>query len=369
MDVLQDSVRFISTEMPRICPNCNSTYVNKSGFRTVKNDIKRQRYCCTQCHKKFVLGENGFGNVSSDPKIISESLNLVMSGMSYRNVARHIEVAHDVKITHASVYQWIKKYTRIIKEYVESVHPKIHSDVWSVDEMALNVKSTQKTGIGFYDWLWIIVDPATRFIIATEVSKKREIKDARKIISTGKKNVFANPSYVITDSLHSYSKAIRKELDSKQTAHVRTKALKDEFANRPIERIHNEMRENLSARRGLGNDASSQQFMELFKINHNFVRPHQSLGKTPSEAAGIDLDLGVDKYRSLIQKASKKDTFVSGLMKRIKYVNINNNGERIRVTQKGWLDKKVWREINDILSLYGFEWDSNDGRGFWACMT
>ena len=45
--------------------------------------------------------------------------------------------------------------------------------------------------------------------------------------------------------------------------------------------------------------------------------------------------------------------------------NIDNNGERIRVTHKGWLDKKVWREINDILNLYGFEWDSNDGRGFW----
>ena len=44
------------------------------------------------------------------------------------------------------------------------------------------------------------------------------------------------------------------------------------------------MSENLSIRRGLGNDASSQQFMELFKINHNFIRPHQTLGKTPAEA-------------------------------------------------------------------------------------
>ncbi len=32
---------------------------------------------------------------------------------------------------------------------------------------------------------------------------------------------------------------------------------------------------------------------------------------------------------------------------------------------KGWLDKKVWREINDVLSLYGFLWDTNDGQGFW----
>ena len=108
-----------------------------------------------------------------------------------------------------------------------------------------------------------------------------------------------------------------------------------EFLNRPIERIHNTMRVTLSVRRGFGNDVSSQQFMELFKINHNFVRPHQSLDKTPSEAAYIDLDLGVDKYRSLIQKALKKATFVSGLGKRIKYINIDKNGERVRVVQQG----------------------------------
>ena len=45
-------------------------------------------------------------------------------------------------------------------------------------------------------------------------------------------------------------------------------------------------------------------------------------------------------------------------------MDIDNDGKRVRVMQKGWLDKKVWREINDILSLYVFLWDANDGRGF-----
>ena len=75
-----------------------------------------------------------------------------------------------------------------------------------------------------------------------------------------------------------------------------------------MERIHNEMRENLNARRGLSNDASSQQFMELFKIDHNFIRPHQTPGKAPAEA---------------------------------------------------WSDKKIRGGINDILSLYGFSRDVN----------
>ncbi|MDI1495385.1 MAG: hypothetical protein K8823_693 [Cenarchaeum symbiont of Oopsacas minuta] len=89
-------------------------------------------------------------------------------------------------------------------------------------------------------------------------------------------------------------------------------------------------------------------------------------GKTPAEAAGISQDLGVDKYRSLIRKASSKANFVSGLGKRIKYVEIDNDGKRIYILQKGWLEKKVWIEINDILSLYWFHWDPNDGRRFWV---
>ena len=360
------STRVVATNIPQVCPRCNSTVIIKVGFRTIKNNTKRQRYLCQQCQRKFILGENGFSSISSDPKIITESLNLVMSGVSYRNVSRHIKLTHNVDIGHVTVCNWVKKYTKIMKSYVEKTYPKICPDVWSLDEMVLKVKSTKKGSKGFSVWLWTLVDPQTRYIVATEVSKRREIDDARSIIVKGKKNVSANPSYVVTDSLTSYTTAIRKELDNRYTAHVRTKAIKDEFANRPIERVHNEMREKLSARRGLGNDKSAQNFMELFQIHHNLVRPHMGLdGKTPAEYAEIGPDLGADKYRALIQNASTKSTFVTALGKRIEYVNIDSSKDRIRVVQKGWLDKKVWKEINDILSVYGFEWDVNDGRGFW----
>ena len=98
---------------------------------------------------------------------------------------------------------------------------------------------------------------------------------------------------------------------------------------------------------------------------------HQRLYHTFAHfvAVGIGLDLGKDKYRTLITKSATKATFVSGLGKRIRYVAIYNDGKRVRVMQKGWLDKKIWREINDILSLYGFSWDTNDGRGFWIFLT
>jgi transposase-like protein len=355
------------TKQPKICPRCNCTTIRKNGFRIIRNNIRRQRYSCKQCTYQFIQNENSFGMVHSDPKIITESLNLVMSGMSYRNTARHIQLSHGITISHVSVLNWIEKFTYIIKEYVESFYPEL-GDVWSLDEMALNVKNTEFIKrTGFYNWLWSIIDPKTRFLIATEVSKKRGINDARKIISNGKNRITKNPNYIITDSLSSYEEAIREEFKNR-TAHIKTLSIRDGFVNRPIERYHNEIREKLKARRGLGNEKSAKIFAELLKIHHNFIKSHMGLdGKTPAEVAGIDLNLGNDKYLDLIKQATAKKEYdiIPQLGKRIELIEIINEKDSIRVIQKGWIKKQTWREINDILMLNGFGWLSNGNDSCW----
>ena len=130
--LLQDKVstenKIERTKLPQICPRCNSTTIKKKGLRKLKDGTKRQKYQCKQCERKFILGENGFSKVSSDPKIISESLNLVMSGMSYRAISRHIYSVRQIRISHVSVNNWISKYTQLIKEYVDTLNPET-SDV------------------------------------------------------------------------------------------------------------------------------------------------------------------------------------------------------------------------------------------------
>ena len=201
--------------------------------------------------------------------------------------------------------------------------------------------------------------------LMAEDNISREIADAKKIISSGKKLVSKNPNYILTDCLNSYQAAIREEFQNK-TAHIKTKSLKEGFVNRPIERYHNEIREKLKARRGLGNDESAQNFAELHKIHHNYVRPHQGLdGKTPAQSANIELNLGDDKYLDLIKQAGTKVNFVNNLEKRIKKVTIVNEGDSIKITPKMWIDKKVWREIKDILKLHEFGWLSSGKDSCW----
>ena len=172
---------------------------------------------------------------------------------------------------------------------------------------------------------------------------------------------------MITDSLRTYEQAIRKEFDSRKVSHIKTNAIKDGFQNRPIERYHNEIREKLKAKRGLGNDESAQVFADGYRIYHNFARPHTGLPEniTPAEATGINLGLGDNKIYDLIVKSTSQNNFVANLGKRVNYVNIVNEKDCIKISPKMWLDRQVWREINNILKLSGFSWLSQGKDSCW----
>jgi hypothetical protein len=89
----------------------------------------------------------------------------------------------------------------------------------------------------------------------------------------------------------------RKEFDSRRTVHIKTKSLSEGFANRPIERRYNGVREVTKTRRGLCNNQSAHVFADLKRIEHNFCRPH--LGLPNKNIYGTILC--VDKIRARLQ--------------------------------------------------------------------
>lgn len=263
-----------------------------------------------------------------------------------------------------------------MKEYVDTLKPEL-GGVWCIDEMMVNVKGTQKTGVGFYDWAWSIISPQTRFVLAVEISKRRETEDARSILAKGKENAKGQtPSYLISDSLMSYKDAFMKELDARKTLHIKTNAIRDGFQNRPIERYHNEIRAVTKSKGGLGNDKSAQDFIDGYRIYHNYVRPHTGLPEqqTPAAAAKIDLNLNQrNRLKDLIAKSAAQKEIAEGkfavhLGERVQHVNIINEKDCIKVMLKGWLDKQVWKEINDILRVHQFAWLSNGKDSCWIRM-
>lgn len=335
------------------CQHCMCTRLKKRGFRHLSCGKKRQRYTCTNCNKRIVLVQPGFIGHVAAPQIITEALDLYASGVSYRNLGRHIKRAHNVTVNHTTIMRWMHKFTDVVTVYLDGLFPKV-SGIWSLDEMTMLVNDTDMSSKGFRVWVWSIIDPKTKFLIATQISKRRETRDAQCIIQKGAKNG-NDPTHIITDSLKTYAPAIFREFDDR-VCHVMTKAIRDGFTNWPVERWHNEVRENTKTRRGLGNDRSAQTFMDFLRVYHNCIRPHMGLGgKTPAEVAGLNLDLGSDRFMGMIERSQPKPRFVTALGKRIEHVNIIISDDSTRVTQKSYIPKKKWREINDILSLHGFE--------------
>ena len=94
-------------KLSKICQRCSFDIIVKNEYRKVKNGIKRQRYRCKKCNYKFILGEKGFSRIGTEPKYISESLNLVMCGVSYRNVSRHLFATYNVVLSYSTIAHWI----------------------------------------------------------------------------------------------------------------------------------------------------------------------------------------------------------------------------------------------------------------------
>jgi len=59
--------------------------------------------------------------------------------------------------------------------------------------------------------------------------------------------------------------------------------------------------------RGLDEDSTAQTIMDGIRIYYNFIRLHMALnGLTPAEEANINLQLGQNRWLSLIRKSGAK---------------------------------------------------------------
>ena len=80
-----------------------------------------------------------------------------------------------------------------------------------------------------------------------------------------------------------------------------------EHNNNPSERYNGKLDDRLKViRGGFGSFGGAKAFMDLRRIIHNFINPHQEIGgKTPAEMAEINLPLGRNKLLNLIRFVSR----------------------------------------------------------------
>jgi len=157
------------------CVFCHSAHLKKYGVRHNKaGDIRR--FMCLDCGKTFSVNI-GFERMKHYPQAITSAMQLYFSGESLRSTMRSLKLL-GVEVSYQTVFDWIKKYVRLMQSYAEKLIPNV-SDTWRADELWIKVKGDMK-------YLFAMIDDETRFWIAQEVAESKEKHDARNLLRMSK---------------------------------------------------------------------------------------------------------------------------------------------------------------------------------------
>ena len=122
------------------CIYCKSPWIVKDGLRHNKyGDI--QKFNCRDCNRYFTINL-GFERIHATPEMVTSAMQLYFTGESLRNVQKFLKL-QGIKITHVSIYNWIRKYVGLMKTYLEKITPNV-ADSWHADELYLKVKGNPK---------------------------------------------------------------------------------------------------------------------------------------------------------------------------------------------------------------------------------
>jgi len=267
------------------CSKCGSIRVIKYG-----RENGCQVWKCNDCQSKFRQSKLLKG-ARYTPEMVTLTLDLYFSGMSLRKVARAVNDHFGTQVGAASIYRWIQKYVPLISEYVRTLTPQL-SETWQADELYVKMKGGVKESqykqknMAF---LWNVMDRKTRFLLASKVSRSRDVGGAARAFSEALRNAGeSKPERIFTDGLDKYKEGIAFAFSGQtKPEHVARMGIgKPHANNNRVERLNGTLRERVKVQRGW--KSYQTPIAEGQRIAYNFVKPHMALeGQTPSQAAGL----------------------------------------------------------------------------------
>jgi transposase-like protein len=273
------------------CPHCKKNSAIKRGVKKNKSGWI-PRYSCTECGKWFV-DRKGFENFRHSPEVITAALDLRAKGLSLSDVVDHLDQHHRVKVSRKTILDWQKKFGGKMKSFTQTLKPFL-GGVFHADEMFFKARKN-------WHFYWDCIDYDTKFLVADHVSNVREDKEAKTFLNKIKKGSPQMPRLIHTDCSYDYPPAFRAVFPRRKI-HKSFPAWKKKFKNNPIERLHNTLKQRYKTFRGFDNPRSAESFFDFYRVYYNFVRKHTTLDfKTPAQAAMIELRLGRNRLRSLIE--------------------------------------------------------------------
>jgi transposase-like protein len=278
------------------CKYCGSEKIIKKGFVQ-----KKQLYKCKDCGHRFYDNSN-FSKMRSEKNLVVAALNFYYDGLSLRKAQRNLEQIFGEKVSQVTILNWIKKYSKLVKDFVATLTPQL-SGLWHEDETMLSCE-------GRNVWFWEMIDEDTKFLVASHVSGTRTLEDTIALFKRGYEQSKVRPRAVFVDGSFVYQTAFNKVFytmrkDTRPEL-VQRVGIRARETNNIVERMHGTVKDRTRVMRGLKSFESTKSILEGFTIHYNYVRPHQSLnGKTPAQAARAQAP---STWKGLIEEATKHET-------------------------------------------------------------
>lgn len=274
------------------CPYCQKTYSVKYGLR--KNESGWvQKYLCQSCKRSYT-DRKGFERFRTVSGAITAALDLRAKGVSLADVVDHLDQHHRIKVSRKTILDWQNKFGKKLKSFTQTLKPIIGGQVHA-DEMFVKVRKE-------WNYYWDAIDYTTKFIVGEHFSKERNFNECIIFMESIKNCPINQPVQIHTDNSYDYPWPIKKVFGKKGVVHVFYPAWKHKFRNNPIERLHNTEKQTTKTFRGFDNFESTKRFFDFNRVYYNFIRKHTTLGRvTPAESAGIFLNLGRNRFLSLIE--------------------------------------------------------------------
>jgi putative transposase len=298
------------------CERCHSGDVILSGKRRNKSGVVG-RFLCKTCGFRFT-GRDGFQRRRADPEKIALALDLYFRGMSVRKVGDHLAQVYGLRVSAATVYNWIAHFSKVAAEWMDRQGAAV-GEKWHVDETVVSIN-------GQRSYVWNVLDAETRFLLATHVSRDRGMADTRAPLHKAKEVADGRPTEVFTDGMKAYPAAVYKEFGTmgRHSPHHRVPSIRAPESNNLVERLHGTEKERIKVMRGFDNPNGTSALMEGFRVHYNLVRDHSHLGKTPGEAAGI-APIGGFRWSEILRLASLPEP--AGTELRLVGVTPENGGD------------------------------------------
>lgn len=275
------------------CVYCGYRFCAKAGIMKRKMVRLKQRYRCSKCQRHFVK-DDGFKRFRHSPEVITTVLDLRAKGMSLADIVDHLDQFHSVKVSRKTVLDWEKKFGKKLESFTQTLTPQL-GGVMHADEMFLKARKQ-------WVYYWGCIDYDTKFLVAEHLSEERSDKEAISFLQKIKIGSPELPTKVHTDNSYDYPPAFRKVFPRKRI-HEHYPAWKKRFKNNPIERWNNTGKQSIKTFRNFHNPQGARTRFTFFKNYYNYIRKHTTLqDKTPAQACKITLNLGRNRWKTLIEK-------------------------------------------------------------------